>query len=79
MGEIGHNGPASHQYDITDFFDALKTHNLPAVSYLKAARYQDAHPSNSDLLLEQVFHCAGDQRAAAIAGMVADGSLHPIR
>jgi phospholipase C len=29
--------------------------NLPAVSYLKAARYQDAHPSNSDPLLEQVF------------------------
>jgi len=25
------------------------------VSYLKAARYQDAHPSNSDPLLEQIF------------------------
>ncbi len=55
VGEIGHNGPANHQYDITDFYDALKAHNLPAVSYLKAARYQDAHPSNSDPLLEQVF------------------------
>jgi phospholipase C len=54
--EIGHDGPANHQYDLTDFFDALKAHNLPAVSYLKAAaRYQDAHPSNSDPLLEQVF------------------------
>jgi phospholipase C len=55
LGEIGNNGPANHQYDITDFFAALQAHNLPAVSYLKAARYQDAHPSNSDPLLEQVF------------------------
>ena len=55
MGEIGHNGPANHQYDITVFYDALKAHNLPAVSHVKAARYQDAHPSNSDPLLEQVF------------------------
>ncbi len=55
VGEIGHNGPANHQYDITDFIAALQAHNLPAVSYLKAARYQDAHPSNSDPLLEQVF------------------------
>ncbi|MFL5269616.1 MAG: phospholipase C [Stellaceae bacterium] len=55
VGEIGHNGPANHQYDLRDFFAALATHNLPSVSYLKAARYQDAHPSNSDPLLEQVF------------------------
>jgi phospholipase C len=55
VGEIGNSGPANHQYDITDFFAALQAGNLPAVSYLKAARYQDAHPSNSDPLLEQVF------------------------
>jgi phospholipase C len=55
VGEIGHNGPANYQYDITDFYAALQAHNLPAVSYLKAARYQDAHPSNSDPLLEQIF------------------------
>jgi phospholipase C len=54
-GEIGHNGQANHQYDINDFFRALKAGNLPAVSYVKAARYQDAHPGNSDPLLEQVF------------------------
>ena len=54
-GEIGHNGQANHQYDINDFFTALKAGNLPAVSYVKAARYQDAHPGNSDPLLEQVF------------------------
>jgi phospholipase C len=54
-GEIGHNGQANHQYDINDFFAALKAGNLPAGSYVKAARYQDAHPGNSDPLLEQVF------------------------
>jgi phospholipase C len=55
LNEIGHNGPANHQYDIADFYSALDTHKLPSVSYLKAARYQDANPSNSDPLLEQVF------------------------
>jgi phospholipase C len=53
--QIGKSDQANHQYDITDFFNALKNGNLPAVSYLKAARYQDAHPGNSDPLLEQVF------------------------
>jgi phospholipase C len=55
VAEIGYDGPANHQYDITDFFAALQAYNLPSVSYLKAARYQDAHPGNSDPLLEQVF------------------------
>jgi phospholipase C len=55
VAEIGHNGPANHQYDITDFMAALKAGNLPAVSYVKAARYQDGHPGNSDPLVEQVF------------------------
>lgn len=55
VAEIGHNGQANHQYDITDFYKALAANNLPAVSYLKAARYQDAHPGNSDPLTEQVF------------------------
>jgi phospholipase C len=53
--EIGHNGQANHQYDLTDFYKALAANNLPAVSYLKAAKYQDAHPGNSDPLTEQVF------------------------
>ena len=33
----------------------MKAGNLPAVSYLKASKYQNAHPGNSDPLLEQVF------------------------
>jgi phospholipase C len=47
--------PANHQYDIHDFTDALAAGNMPAVSYLKAQRYQDAHGSNSDPLDEQAF------------------------
>jgi phospholipase C len=47
--------PANHQYDIHDFFDALNAGNLPAVSYLKAQSYQDAHPGNSNPLDEQAF------------------------
>ena len=47
--------PANHQYDTHDFFDALGAGNLPAVSFLKAQSYQDAHPGNSNPLDEQAF------------------------
>ena len=53
--EIGKSDQANHQYDISDFFAALRAGNLPSVSYLKAPKYQNAHPGNSDPLLEQVF------------------------
>ena len=46
---------ANHQYDTHDFFDALKVGNLPAVSFLKAPAFQDAHPGNSDPIDEQTF------------------------
>ncbi len=52
---IGLTDHANHQYDIHDFFDALAANNLPAVSYLKASAYQDAHPGNSNPLDEQAF------------------------
>ncbi len=53
--QIGKTDQANHQYDVNDFFNALKAGNLPAVSYLKAPKYQNAHPGNSDPLTEQVF------------------------
>lgn len=53
--QIGKSDQANHQYDINDFFNALQHGNLPAVSYLKPPKYQNAHPGNSDPLLEQVF------------------------
>ncbi|HET6151845.1 MAG TPA: alkaline phosphatase family protein [Marmoricola sp.] len=52
---IGHNDQANHQYDLTAFDTALDQGNLPAVSYLKAAAYQDGHPSNSDPIDEEHF------------------------
>jgi phospholipase C len=54
---IGASDPkgANHQYDIVDFWQALDTHSLPSVSYLKAPGYQDGHPGYSDPLLEQEF------------------------
>jgi phospholipase C len=55
VGEIGHDGPANHQYDMSDFAAALQAHQLPAVSYLKAPAYQDEHPGNSDPLSAQTF------------------------
>jgi phospholipase C len=55
VAEIGHNGQANHQYDVSDFFAALKAHNLPAVSYIKPAAFQDDHPGNSDPLSAQTF------------------------
>jgi phospholipase C len=50
---IGHTDQANHQYDLSSFWIAADSGNLPAVSYLKAPRYQDGHPSNSDPLDEQ--------------------------
>ncbi len=47
--------PANHQYDIHDFYDALRIGNFPAVSYLKAPGYQDGHAGYSDPLDEQNF------------------------
>ena len=58
LSEIGYTDQANHEYDISDFSDALNGTGgatLPAVSYLKAAEYQDAHPGYSDPLDEQTF------------------------
>jgi phospholipase C len=48
-------GTANHQYDIQDFTTALAAGNLPAVSFLKAPGFQDAHAGYSDPLDEQTF------------------------
>jgi phospholipase C len=46
---------ANHQYDLSAFWTALGNGNLPAVTYLKAAAYQDGHPGYSDPIDEQNF------------------------
>lgn len=53
---IGHQGDAAnHEYDLTDFWDALAAHNLPAVSFVKARAIEDGHAGYSDPLDEQKF------------------------
>jgi phospholipase C len=52
---IGHSDQANHQYDLSDFWAAADAGNLPAVSFLKAAAYQDGHAAYSDPLDEQSF------------------------
>ena len=58
LPEIGYTDQASHQYDMSYFADALNGTGgatLPAVSYLKPPKYENAHPGNSDPLEEQQF------------------------
>ncbi|MGH9095088.1 MAG: alkaline phosphatase family protein [Acidimicrobiales bacterium] len=55
LAAVGHQDQANHQYDLKDFFGAAGQGNLPAVSYLKAAEYQDGHAGCSNPLDEQRF------------------------
>jgi phospholipase C len=52
---IGKTDQANHQYDLSLFGETLKDGNLPAVSFLKPAAFQNGHPGNSDPLDEQNF------------------------
>ncbi|GHO96955.1 phospholipase C [Reticulibacter mediterranei] len=52
---IGQTDQANHQYDLQDFWAAANAGHLPAVSFLKAAEYQDGHAGYSDPLDEQTF------------------------
>ena len=52
---IGKTDQANHQYDISDFWNAIDAGNLPAVSFLKASFYQTGHPGVSDPIDEQFF------------------------
>ncbi|MEZ0577815.1 phospholipase C [Nocardioides sp. MH1] len=56
LGEVGHDGRANHNYDLSWFTKALKGGKLPSVSYLKAAKYQDGHAGYSDPIDEQHFY-----------------------
>ena len=55
VANVGKTDQAMHQYELSLFFDAVENGRMPAVSYLKAPRAQDGHPSNSDPLSEQMF------------------------
>jgi phospholipase C len=55
LNEVGHNGQANHQYDLSYFDQAVTADKLPAVSFVKAAEYQDGHAGYSDPKDEQNF------------------------
>lgn len=52
---MGHTDQANHQYDLSDFWDAVGNGSLPAVSFLKPSQYQTEHPGESDPIDEQKF------------------------
>lgn len=53
--EIGNNGQANHQYDLSNFWVAVDNNNLPSVTFLKAPKSETGHPNDSSVLDEQVF------------------------
>jgi phospholipase C len=50
---FGTAGCANHNYDEQDFYTAVLTGQQPAVSFIKAQGFQDAHPGYSDPIDEQ--------------------------
>lgn len=52
---VGYSDRANHQYDLKDFDAALKSGDMPAVSFLKAPKHQDGHAGYSDPIDEQKF------------------------
>ena len=55
IDNVGTTDQANHNYDLSVFGRAIKAHRLPAVSFLKAAAYQDGHAGYSDPIDEQHF------------------------
>ena len=53
LATIGYADGANHEYDLEDFYAALRAGNFPAVSYVKLPAYQDAHAGYSNPLDEQ--------------------------
>jgi phospholipase C len=66
VAAIGHQDQANHQYDLSDFWAAADKGHLPAVSFLKAPRAEDAHSGNSDPLDEQKFLVSTISRLEAL-------------
>jgi phospholipase C len=52
---IGQQDQANHQYDLADFWATANSHNIPAVSFLKAPGYLDGHAGYSDPIAEQGY------------------------
>ena len=55
ISNIGHTDQANHQYDISHFWAAGESGNLPAVSFIKPPTYADGHAGFSNPLDEQQY------------------------
>jgi phospholipase C len=55
VGMIGRTDQANHNYDLSYLDKSLSAGSLPAVSFVKAAEYQDGHAGYSDPIDEQNF------------------------
>lgn len=55
VAAIGQQDQANHLYDTRDFFAALSSGHLPAVSFVKAPSAYNGHPGNSDPTVEQYW------------------------
>ncbi len=54
-GPLGTTDQANHGYDLSLFVNAIKDGTLPAVSFVKAKKFQNGHPGNSTPLDEQTW------------------------
>jgi phospholipase C len=55
IDKIGYTDIANHQYNLSEFWKAAQSGNLPAVSFIKAGTYQQGHPVSSGPLDDQFF------------------------
>jgi phospholipase C len=55
LNMIGKTDQANHQYDLSDFWNAVESENLPSVSFIKGPYYQTGHAKASDPIDEQIF------------------------
>ncbi|MGN6559529.1 MAG: phospholipase C [Candidatus Nitrosocosmicus sp.] len=53
--KIGYTDIANHQYNLSSFWTAGQSGNLPEVSFIKAGSFQQGHPVSSGPLDEQSF------------------------
>ena len=64
---IGSSDDAKHQYDLSDFDTALAAGNLPSVSFLKAAAFEDGAPGELGPARRAALHRPHAERPRAVA------------
>ena len=79
LAEVGHNGQANHQYDLSWFYKALSGGNMPSVSFLKAAAYQDGHAGLLGPDRRAALPRQDDQRNPAVEVLAEHRDRHRVR